>query len=50
VVELRVTGKPDGKSSFVADSSNLPDADAVAVRREAFSQALDRLRDLAAPA
>lgn len=50
VVELRVTGKPDGKSSFVADSSNLPDADAVAVRREAFSQALNRLRDLAAPA
>jgi len=49
VVELRATGKSGGKSSLVADSSALPDADAVSVRREAFSQALDRLRDLAAP-
>jgi hypothetical protein len=48
VVELRLTGKPGAKSSLVADSSDLPDADAVAVRREAFSQALDRLRDMAA--
>ncbi len=49
VVELRATGKPDGKSSLVADNSSLPDAGAVNLRREAFSQALDRLRDLAAP-
>lgn len=48
VVELRVYGKPGDKSSIVADSSDLPDADAVSVRREAFSQALDRLRDIAA--
>lgn len=48
VVELRATGKPEGKSSFVADSSDLPDADAVAVRRDAFSQALDRLKEFAA--
>lgn len=47
IVELRVTGKPGGKSSLVADSSDLPDASAVALRREAFSQALDRLRDIA---
>lgn len=50
VVELRLTGKPDGKSSLVADSSDLPDADAVAVRREAFSRVLDRLREIAAAA
>jgi len=50
IVELRATEKADGKSSLVADSSDLPDADAVAVRREAFSQALDRLREIAAPA
>ncbi len=50
VVELRLTGVPGGKASLVADSSDLPDADAVAVRREAFSQALDRLRELAAAA
>ena len=48
VVELRVYGKPGLKSSIVADSSELPDADVVAVRREAFAQALDRLRDIAA--
>ena len=48
VVEFRVYGKPGDKSSIVADSSDLPDADAVSVRREAFSQALDRLRDIAA--
>ena len=48
VVEIRVYGKPGDKSSIVADSSDLPDADAVNVRREAFSQALDRLRDIAA--
>ncbi len=48
VVELRVYGKPGDKSSLVADSSDLPDADAVNVRREAFSHALDRLRDIAA--
>lgn len=47
VVELRATGKPDGKSSLVADSSDLPDADAVVVRREAFAQALDQLREMA---
>lgn len=47
VVELRATAKPDGKSSLVADSSDLPDGGAVAVRREAFSQALDRLREIA---
>lgn len=45
-VELRLTANPNGKSTLVADSSALPDADAVAVRREAFGQALDRLRDL----
>jgi hypothetical protein len=50
VVELRVTGKPGARSTIVADSSGLPDADAVAGRREAFAQALDRLRDLAADA
>ena len=50
VVELRATEKPGGKSSLVADSSDLPDTDAVALRREAFSRALDRLRDIAAPA
>lgn len=48
VVELRATEKPDGKSSLVADSSDLPDAGAVAARREAFSKALDRLREIAA--
>ena len=48
VVELRVTGKAFDKASIVADSSDLPDANAVDVRREAFSQALDRLRELAA--
>lgn len=48
VVELRVYGKPSEKSSIVADSSDLPDADAVTVRREAFAQALDRLRNIAA--
>ena len=48
VVELRVYGKPDGKCSIVADSAELPDADAVKVRREAFSDALDRLRDMVA--
>lgn len=47
VVELRLTGSPAGKSTLVADSSELPDADAVAVRRESFAQALDRLRELA---
>ena len=47
VVELRVYAKPDGKCSIVADSADLPDADAVGVRREAFAQALDRLRDIA---
>lgn len=46
VVEIRVTGKPGGKCSLVADSSDLPDAGAVPVRREAFGLALDRLRDL----
>jgi len=50
VVELRLTGTPGGKASLVADSSDLPDAAAVAVRREAFSRALDRLRELAAAA
>lgn len=50
VVELRAYEKPGGKSSLVADTSELPDADAVAVRRESFSKALDRLRDLAAEA
>ncbi len=49
VVELRVTGKGD-KSSIVADSSDLPDADAVGVRREAFALALDRLREMASQA
>ena len=48
VVEIRIYGQGAGKSSVVADSSALPDADAVAVRREAFSQALDRLKDMAA--
>jgi len=48
VVELRATEKPDGKTSLVADSSDLPDAGTVAERREAFSQALDGLRDMAA--
>jgi hypothetical protein len=48
VVELRATEKPDGKTSLVADSSDLPDADAVGVRREAFAHALDRLREIAA--
>ena len=47
VVELRATEKPDGKTSLVADSSDLPDADAVAVRRGAFSEALDQLRERA---
>lgn len=47
VVEIRITGKPGGKSSLVADSSDLPDANAVSVRREAFAQALDALRDIA---
>lgn len=46
VVEIRVTGRPGGKCSLVADSSSLPDAGAVPVRREAFGLALDRLRDL----
>jgi hypothetical protein len=50
VVEIRIYGKGAGKSSLVADSSDLPDADAVAVRREAFSHALDRLKELAAKA
>ncbi len=48
VVELRVNTSPGGKCTIVADSSDLPDADAVKVRREAFARALDRLRDLAA--
>ena len=48
VVELRATGKPGAKTSLVADSSDLPDASAVAIRREDFSHALDRLRDLTA--
>lgn len=48
VVELRATGKPGGKSSLVADSSDLSDAAAVPIRREAFSLALDRLREIAA--
>lgn len=48
VVELRAYEKPGGRSSLVADTSELPDADAVAVRRETFGKALDRLRDLAA--
>ena len=48
VVELRVNASPGGKSTIVADSSELPDADAVKVRREAFAEALDRLRDLVA--
>jgi hypothetical protein len=48
VVELRAYDKPGGRSSLVADTSELPDADAVAVRRESFGKALDRLRDLAA--
>lgn len=48
-VEVRVYEKA-GKASIVADSSDLPDADAVRVRREAFSQALDALRDMAAAA
>jgi hypothetical protein len=47
VVELRVTGKAGGKSTIVADSSALPDADAVTVRREAFAEALDRLKEMA---
>lgn len=46
VVELRITGKGD-RSSIVADSSELPDADAVGARREAFGLALDRLREMA---
>lgn len=46
VVELRLTANPNRKSTLVADSSALPDADAVAVRREAFAHALDRLREL----
>jgi hypothetical protein len=50
VVELRVQGKPGGKSTVVADSSDLPDQDAVTVRRASFSQALDSLRDRAAEA
>lgn len=48
IVELRATGKAGGKTSLVADSSALPDAEAVPLRREAFTQALDRLRDLTA--
>ena len=48
VVELRLSENPNGKSTLAADSSALPDADAVAIRREAFAQALDRLRDLIA--
>ncbi|MBK5255211.1 MAG: hypothetical protein JJE39_04190 [Vicinamibacteria bacterium] len=48
VVELRVTEKAGGHCSMVADSSHLPDAGAVPVRREAFSRALDRLREIAA--
>jgi hypothetical protein len=47
VVELRVTGKATGGCSIVADSSDLPDAGTVPVRREAFSAALDGLRDIA---
>ncbi|MBP6702636.1 MAG: hypothetical protein KBH14_04020 [Vicinamibacteria bacterium] len=50
VVELRAYEKPGGRSSLVADTSELPDANAVAVRRESFGKALDRLRDLAAAA
>lgn len=50
VVELRLTGTTGGKSSLVADSSDLPDADAVTIRREAFSHALDRLREIAVSA
>ena len=48
IVELRVSGRPGGKSSIVADSGALPDADAVPIRREAFAKALDALRDIAA--
>lgn len=48
VVELRVTGMAGGKSSVVADSSDLPDARAVALRRADFTLALDRLREMAA--
>lgn len=47
VVELRAYEKPGGRSSLVADTSALTDAEAVAVRRESFGKALDRLRDLA---
>ena len=49
VVEIRVYGRPGDKASVVADSSDLPAADAVKVRRAAFSECLDRLRDMAAP-
>lgn len=44
VVELRATEK-DGRTSVVADSSQLPDAQSVGIRRAAFASALDRLRD-----
>ena len=47
-VELRATGMPSGKTSLVADTSGLPDADSVPERRDAFAQALDQLRDLIA--
>ncbi|MEO8499721.1 MAG: hypothetical protein ABI565_02310 [Vicinamibacteria bacterium] len=47
VVELSVTRKASDKSSIVADSSDLPDANTVDVRRAAFSQVLDRLREIA---
>jgi uncharacterized protein YndB with AHSA1/START domain len=50
VVELRLTGNPNGKSTLVADNSALTDAEAVAARREIFARALDRLRAMAGPA
>lgn len=47
VIELRAYEKPGGKSSLVADTSELENADEVAARRESFGRALDRLRELA---
>ena len=43
-VEIRIDPRPGGKSSIVADNSNLPEPRLIEVRREAWKTALDALR------
>jgi hypothetical protein len=44
-IELRVDGKPGGKTSVVADNMELPDAAAVERRRAVWKDALDGLKE-----